>query len=281
MGAITTVAVIAILTGIIWLIIALTKKRRTANPKGWRIPTIILASGIVLSIIAGAISGGLEKRQVKKRVQEEAATQLRLAKADSVFAWTIAENPNTVSRSGISRAVGTFQERHWDIPENLRKRWIDLRLAWVDTLSSNAKTLTECANANSALNEIRDYRPLSQSQRSKFDGLKNRLSYKTRVFQAKADKEERLAKIKARKEYADRLESVYLDNGKNTTITALGSNATTLKIKWVLMSRVTANEYGKSTEFLQLLRELGFKKLILTDGYNATWYLDLIKMCWD
>lgn len=275
MGAITTVAVIAILTGIIWLIIALTKKRRTANPKGWRIPTIILASGIVLSIIAGAISGGLEKRQVKKRVQEEAATQLRLAKADSVFAWTIAENPNTVSRSGISRAVGTFQERHWDIPENLRKRWIDLRLAWVDTLSSNAKTLTECANANSALNEIRDYRPLSQSQRSKFDGLKNRLSYKTKVLKAKADKEERLAKIKARKNFAPRLERTYLDKRMDVTVTTLGQNATTLKVKWILASRVDAYEIGNDAEFLQLLRELGFKKFIITDGYDETWYWNL------
>lgn len=240
----------------------------------------LLLGLVVIGILMGCDSKAERERQA-------AAQRL----ADSVFVWTIAENPDTVSRSTADSTIAIFKKRGWDIPDNFRKCWIDLRLAWVDTLFHNAKTQTECENANQALNEVLDYEPLSQSQRSKFEGLKNRLNYKTKVLIAKekeklakeeklAAEKERLAKIEARKEFADKLEYIYLDKGMDVTVTVSGSDATTLKIKWILISRVTAHEFGQDTELLQLLRECGFKKLILTDGYNATWRLDLERNVW-
>jgi hypothetical protein len=58
-------------------------------------------------------------------------------------------------------------------------------------------------------------------------------------------------------------------------VTIAARAATTIRMKWVLASRVTAHQFSKNGEFFQNLRNLGFRRLELTDGYDFNWYWDL------
>jgi len=92
----------------------------------------------------------------------------------------------------------------------------------------------------------------------------------TRVKKEQAEEEKRTAS--ARKEYAESLEYDLLNNSRmDTTITTSGKNNTTIKIKYILVSRVFVNELTKKEEFINNLRRLGFNKLVFTDGYHGDW----------
>lgn len=76
----------------------------------------------------------------------------------------------------------------------------------------------------------------------------------------------------ARKEYAEKLEFTYLDKlHMDTTVTVSGKNNTTIKIKWILWTRVSVYEFFKDGKILSQWREMGFKRYVLTDGYRWTW----------
>jgi hypothetical protein len=87
---------------------------------------------------------------------------------------------------------------------------------------------------------------------------------------AAVDEEKNTAAL--RKKYAEKLEFTYLDKlHMDTRVTVSGINNTTIKIKWILWSRVTVHEFFKDGKVLSQWREMGFKRFILTDGYRWTW----------
>ena len=80
-----------------------------------------------------------------------------------------------------------------------------------------------------------------------------------------------------RKSYARDLEEKLLDEHINATVTTFGEGSTGLRMKWILVSRVTAHDFSKNGDFLERLRNRGFKKFQITDGYDETWTWDLTK----
>ena len=61
-----------------------------------------------------------------------------------------------------------------------------------------------------------------------------------------------------------------LDKGYNFQVSTLGVKADILKIKYILAGRVMAHHF-RDGEFHRNLKNLGFKKFILTDGYDETY----------
>jgi hypothetical protein len=57
----------------------------------------------------------------------------------------------------------------------------------------------------------------------------------------------------------------------DTRVTVSGKNNTTIKIKWVLWSRVSVYEFLKDGKVLSQWREMGFKRYVLDGGYGGTW----------
>lgn len=86
--------------------------------------------------------------------------------------------------------------------------------------------------------------------------------------------------IATRKAYANRFENNMLDRGLNMTITAIGKDATTLRMEYVLTSKVSMHALGQNDQFWAEVREVGFKKVILTNGFESslgetwTWKVD-------
>lgn len=91
-----------------------------------------------------------------------------------------------------------------------------------------------------------------------------------------------LAAVRAqsRVEWAKQSEQDLLGKGMDTTFTVSGGAKDQLKIKWVLMSRVTIHKMtngGSMNEgsFLSNIQAAGFRRAEFTDGYNFGRYYDL------
>lgn len=85
---------------------------------------------------------------------------------------------------------------------------------------------------------------------------------------------DRKVNTEAREVMAELLQTHYLDEGINMKIRVSGRDSNTIKLTWVLVDEVFVHHYGKG-EDLQVLRELGFTKVLLSDGYTKTWTFDL------
>jgi hypothetical protein len=81
--------------------------------------------------------------------------------------------------------------------------------------------------------------------------------------------------IEQRRQLARQLETSYLDQGINATVTTQGREAKTLHIEWILVSKVAAHQLSKNTELFAQLRNAGFARVELSDGYDDEWYWKL------
>jgi hypothetical protein len=75
--------------------------------------------------------------------------------------------------------------------------------------------------------------------------------------------------------FAKRLENQLLDEGFDATVAAAGKNRAVLRIRWILVDRVMAHQMSKESGIFQSAREMGFKRVEITDGYDAAWYWKL------
>ena len=57
-------------------------------------------------------------------------------------------------------------------------------------------------------------------------------------------------------------------------VTVSGPNNTTLRLRYILVNRVWAHKFSQG-DMLSRLRAAGFRKFIITDGYDDTWYWNL------
>ncbi|MBM4283714.1 MAG: hypothetical protein FJ128_00475 [Deltaproteobacteria bacterium] len=75
--------------------------------------------------------------------------------------------------------------------------------------------------------------------------------------------------------YAGLLENEFLNRGYDISVKVLGKESRTLKLKWVLMGRPLVHQLTNDGKLAAKWREMGFKKVIFTDGYRAAWDLTL------
>lgn len=73
--------------------------------------------------------------------------------------------------------------------------------------------------------------------------------------------------------YRRQLEDLMLSKGLNVDVTLAGKQNDRLTIKYVLASKVTAYQFSHS-EFPNQWSDMGFSKVILTDGYNESYTWD-------
>jgi hypothetical protein len=117
--------------------------------------------------------------------------------------------------------------------------------------------------------------PLSDSLRVRYKALQQRVApFIAKQNQHLADAA-KAQMIQGRKLFAKQLEQNALDSRMDATVTTFGPDATGLRMKWILVSRVTANDFSKTEGFFEKLRTYGFKRFEITDGYRENWYWDL------
>lgn len=100
----------------------------------------------------------------------------------------------------------------------------------------------------------------------------------TPAEQKKIDAEFEASKEPARVAYAKFTEDNLLAAGYNVDVVAYGPKHKYLKLKWILVSKVTAYQFSHDNSGMwQTMREAGFTKFAITDGYDETWTWDLTK----
>lgn len=83
------------------------------------------------------------------------------------------------------------------------------------------------------------------------------------------------AKAESRRQFASALERNYLSQGMDVTVRTSGQNATTLRVTWILVSRPMAYQLSDSPELFSNLRNQGFRRFEISDGYDHSWYWKL------
>ncbi|MBI5484485.1 MAG: hypothetical protein HY888_08490 [Deltaproteobacteria bacterium] len=81
--------------------------------------------------------------------------------------------------------------------------------------------------------------------------------------------------VQIRKLFAKSYERQLLDKGLDAYASAVGKNCTSLKVKWILVNRPLVHQLCNNATFIQSLRDMGFKKLLMVDGYQYSWTIDL------
>jgi hypothetical protein len=94
----------------------------------------------------------------------------------------------------------------------------------------------------------------------------------------KANVERQLAQIEEafqlgqREGFAKIAEKYFLKEGYDMYVTLSGKDKTTIKFNYALMSRPVAYNAMEDSNFVQQLRERGFRRIIFTDGYRSWEY---------
>ena len=71
---------------------------------------------------------------------------------------------------------------------------------------------------------------------------------------------------------------IYIDTEGNAEIQAKGNNKQTLEYKYVLMSKAVVYKLVNEGNVLETVKEVGFRKLVFTDGFYNSWTYDLAKV---
>jgi hypothetical protein len=121
--------------------------------------------------------------------------------------------------------------------------------------------------------------PTPTSQQQTPPPVPKKLSPEETLNKIRIEKEAaKLAKqliINQRKQFAKNYERQLLDKGMDVYATTHGRENTTLKIKWILVSRPVVHKLINDGDMVENLRNRGFTKLVMTDGYNGDWNIDL------
>lgn len=96
---------------------------------------------------------------------------------------------------------------------------------------------------------------------------------KRRAEQAAIEREKNL--LEKRRNAAKVMETTFLDGGSDVYVSAEGKEFRTLRIRYILMSRPLVYKIQKNAAVLDNWRDLGFREVILTDGYNSVWTMKL------
>ncbi|UYO40900.1 hypothetical protein KQX62_06235 [Rhodopseudomonas palustris] len=96
---------------------------------------------------------------------------------------------------------------------------------------------------------------------------------KHRAEQATLAREKNL--LEKRRNAAKVMETTFLDGGSDVYVSAEGKEFRTLRIRYILMSRPLVYKIQKNDVMLNNWRDLGFREVILTDGYNSVWTMKL------
>jgi|SRR5882672_3139797 len=113
--------------------------------------------------------------------------------------------------------------------------------------------------------------PLAAKEFKESMPLKQKITKAREREEAVAAAAARQLETAARKIGADNVERGLLSQGYDATVTVSGPENRTIRITYVLMSRPLVYQLTAEGKFLNQLSAQGFRRVILSDGYDSTW----------
>lgn len=117
--------------------------------------------------------------------------------------------------------------------------------------------------------------PLTPAQQQRRVRLQDRIGAQSRRMAKAAQREAEQEMIEQRREFARSSEIVLLDQGMDFRVRTRGATATTIRYEWILASRVLAHQWSTDPALFPKLRQLGFRRIEIADGYGKSWYWTL------
>lgn len=126
------------------------------------------------------------------------------------------------------------------------------------------------------------------SEAPEFNARADKLIDRVRAIRAAADARDAAAVkaaaqkflLQARIDYADTAETNFLKAGMDVTVSVTGDQKQTLTLSWVLMNRPQVYNLINERSFYSTIESLGFKVVVLTDGYDSTWRYKITGSDW-
>lgn len=79
--------------------------------------------------------------------------------------------------------------------------------------------------------------------------------------------------VEIRKKFASQTEENFLRAGMSVDVTTRGADATTLHFKYALVTKAFVYQTQHNTDFVDACRQVGFKTMVLTDGFRESFKL--------
>jgi hypothetical protein len=92
-----------------------------------------------------------------------------------------------------------------------------------------------------------------------------------KAAEADSKREAELARIAMAKSIEDGI----LAQGYDVDVNAIGTNHTVLRIRFPVVDKSLAYMIAHNQETIETSRQAGFKRIVLTDGYDELWHIDL------
>lgn len=81
--------------------------------------------------------------------------------------------------------------------------------------------------------------------------------------------------VAQRERRATEFEALMLDSGIDLSVTLKGKYKDQMKVRWILLGRVTVHQITKDGELMASLQKIGFRRVTFTDGYYESYVYDL------
>jgi hypothetical protein len=229
---------------------------------GWSMPTITyrrkIAFGIVsLALIVGAESVALYVERTHETERQQQLAQLEAQKeAESHQAAQQTENAFK-SMTPAQHLSAAESDMHVGASE--------------DQIADGMKHLDAISGTPMDV-RAKALRARYEAEKAKADKA---AAAEAAAAEAKQHKEDAQAQEAGRITFAKTVENQMLDQGFNFDVVTVGAKHTTLRMKWALASKVAAHQISENTQMFETARELGFKRMELTDGFDFTWSWNL------
>lgn len=152
---------------------------------------------------------------------------------------------------------------------------IILSTASAYSLSTKMQEYQNYVKAGDIYNAYRVDREMSNEEKKEADKFYLNWKKQKAAAELKAEKAKDKEMIPNRVAFASTYEQNMLQQGLDIYASAIGQNKTTFKIKYILTSRPLVYKLMTETNFTEKLKNMGFRKLIMTDGYNVTYDMKL------
>jgi len=217
---------------------------------------IFVGSALAVVLVTNGIEGWQAEREAKQRVEQAKLDAKRQKEAIAAEAQAKAQQAEKAKQEFAAMTP----EQHLAKAKEIMVPYSAGPL----TIAEGNRHLAAIPTNSTVAREAAAFKRQFEVEKKKYEAQAAR-DAKIRTEQ------QRKIQIALREAVTKKMEESMLDEGYNCDITATGPDKTTLRIKYVLASKVFAHHLSKNGEFFEQARQMGFKKVYLTDGYNFGW----------
>ena len=174
------------------------------------------------------------------------------------------------SNTSIVNAAPVIENARAEKKENERKSTIVSGLEDAEEIRLSSKLCSEPKSISEAWHKLKLSKPIDDN-RTAVEKSVAILEKCRKVCDKTVPNVLKQAQMKDRENMVPTMTEVFYKKGLDVKFTALGKYKDVLKVRYVLMNDPWVYQFTSHVQLMTNLTNAGFKKIILTDGYNDSW----------